>query len=42
VRQMSTMVGMHLGARLLGEGHAARRIVGSALIALGVAILAFG
>jgi drug/metabolite transporter (DMT)-like permease len=42
VREMSMMIGMYFGARLLGEGHIVRRLVGSAFIAGGVAALALG
>ena len=42
VREMSMMVGMYFGARFLSEGHVVRRIVGSALIVLGVAAIAAG
>ena len=42
VREMSMMVGMYFGARFLSEGHIVRRMIGSALIVLGVAALAFG
>ncbi len=42
VREMSMMVGMYFGARLLSEGQLMRRMVGSAFIVLGVAALAFG
>jgi drug/metabolite transporter (DMT)-like permease len=42
VREMSMMVGMYFGARLLSEGQVLRRLVGSAFIVLGVAALAFG
>ena len=39
VREMSMMVGMYFGARFLSEGNMVRRMVGSVLIALGVAAL---
>jgi drug/metabolite transporter (DMT)-like permease len=42
VREMSMMVGMYFGARFLSEGQVVRRVVGSAFIVLGVAVLAFG
>jgi drug/metabolite transporter (DMT)-like permease len=42
VREMSMMMGMYLGARFLEEKHIARRVIGSALIAGGVAALALG
>ena len=42
MREMSMMIGAYFGARFLGEGHAARRILGSAMIAAGVAGLALG
>jgi drug/metabolite transporter (DMT)-like permease len=41
-REMSMMIGAYLGARLLNEGHLARRLTGSALIIAGVAALAAG
>jgi drug/metabolite transporter (DMT)-like permease len=40
VREMSVMIGVFYGARFLREGHIVRRIIGSALIAGGVAALA--
>jgi drug/metabolite transporter (DMT)-like permease len=42
VREMSMLVGAYFGVRFLGEGHARRRLFGSALIALGVAAIAWG
>ena len=42
VREMSMMIGMYFGARFLSEGHIVRRVIGSALIAGGVAALALG
>jgi drug/metabolite transporter (DMT)-like permease len=42
MREMSMMIGAYFGARFLGEGHAARRVLGSAMIAAGVAGLALG
>lgn len=42
VREMSMMIGAYFGVKFLGEGHAGRRMVGSALIATGVAALALG
>jgi uncharacterized membrane protein len=39
-REMSMMIGAWMGARLLNEGNVARRVVGSCLIASGVAALA--
>ncbi len=41
-REMSMMIGAWMGARLLNEGNVARRVVGSCLIASGVAALAVG
>jgi drug/metabolite transporter (DMT)-like permease len=41
-REMSMMIGAYLGARLLNEGHLARRLTGSALIIAGVTALAVG
>ena len=40
VREMSMMIGMYFGARFLKEGQIIRRIIGSVLIAAGVAALA--
>jgi uncharacterized membrane protein len=40
VREMSMMIGAYFGVKFLGEGHARRRMVGSTLIALGVAAIA--
>jgi uncharacterized membrane protein len=42
VREISMMIGMFLGARLLHERHVMRRLIGSGLIACGVAALALG
>jgi len=42
VREMSMMIGAYFGTRLLSEGHATRRMIGSAMIASGVAGLALG
>ena len=42
VREMSMMIGAYFGVKFLGEGHARRRIFGSALIAIGVAAIAVG
>jgi drug/metabolite transporter (DMT)-like permease len=42
IREMSTMIGTYFGIKFLGEGHARRRIFGSALIAIGVAAIAAG
>lgn len=42
VREMSMMIGMYLGVRFLQEKHVMRRLIGSALIAGGVAALALG
>jgi uncharacterized membrane protein len=42
LREMSMLAGMYLGARFLSEGQLIRRIVGSVLIAGGVAALALG
>ena len=42
MREMSMMIGMYFGARFLSEGQIARRLVGSAFIAGGVAALALG
>lgn len=39
-REMSMMIGSWMGAKLLSEGNVARRLAGSALIALGVGALA--
>jgi drug/metabolite transporter (DMT)-like permease len=41
-REMSMMIGAWFGARVLKEGHLARRMTGSALIAAGVAGLTLG
>lgn len=41
-REMSMMIGAWFGVRLLNEGHLARKMAGSVLIAAGVAGLAFG
>ncbi len=40
IREMSMMIGTYFGIRFLGEGHARRRIFGSALIAIGAAAVA--
>jgi drug/metabolite transporter (DMT)-like permease len=40
VRESSVVVGALLGARVLGEGHLARRIVAASAIAIGIAALA--
>jgi drug/metabolite transporter (DMT)-like permease len=42
MREMSMMIGMYFGARFLNEGHVVRRVIGSVLIAAGVAALALG
>jgi uncharacterized membrane protein len=42
VREMSMMIGMYFGAKFLKEGQIIRRIIGSVLIAAGVAALALG
>jgi drug/metabolite transporter (DMT)-like permease len=42
IREMSMMIGTYFGIRFLHEGHAQRRIFGSALIAIGVAAIAAG
>ncbi len=42
IREMSMMIGAYFGVRFLREGHARRRIFGSALIAVGVAAIAVG
>jgi drug/metabolite transporter (DMT)-like permease len=42
VREMSMMIGTYFGIKFLREGHAQRRIVGSVLIAIGVAAIAAG
>jgi drug/metabolite transporter (DMT)-like permease len=42
LREMSMLAGMYLGARFLSEGQLIRRIIGSVLIAGGVAALALG
>jgi drug/metabolite transporter (DMT)-like permease len=41
-REMSMMIGAWMGAKLLNEGNVARRVIGSCLIAGGVAALAIG
>ncbi len=41
-REMSMMIGAWFGARLLGEGNAAQRVAGAALIVVGVGALALG
>jgi drug/metabolite transporter (DMT)-like permease len=42
LREMSMMIGAYFGIRFFGEGHGTRRLIGSALIAVGVAGLALG
>jgi uncharacterized membrane protein len=42
VREMSMMIGMYFGARFLREQKITRRMIGSVLIAGGVAALALG
>ena len=42
MREMSMLIGMYFGARFLNEGQIVRRIIGSVLIAGGVAALALG
>ena len=42
IREMSMMIGAYFGVRFLGEGHARRRMLGSALIVAGVAAVAAG
>lgn len=42
MREMSMMIGMYFGARFLSEGNILRRVLGSLLIAAGVAALALG
>jgi uncharacterized membrane protein len=42
MREMSMLIGMYFGVRLLNEGQWRRRLIGSACIAGGVAALAFG
>jgi drug/metabolite transporter (DMT)-like permease len=42
IREMSMMIGAYFGVKFLGEGHARRRMFGSALIAVGVAAVAAG
>jgi uncharacterized membrane protein len=42
VREMSMMIGMYFGAKFLKEGDIIRRVIGSVLIAAGVAALALG
>jgi multidrug transporter EmrE-like cation transporter len=41
-REMSMMIGAYFGIRFFGERHGTRRVIGSALIAVGVAGLALG
>ena len=41
-REMSMIIGAYLGTRLLGEGHVARRLIASLLVATGVAALVYG
>ena len=42
IREMSMMIGTYFGIKFLHEGHAQRRILGSVLIAIGVAAIAAG
>jgi drug/metabolite transporter (DMT)-like permease len=42
LREMSMMIGAYFGIRFFGERHGRRRVVGSALIAMGVAGLTLG
>lgn len=42
VREVSILIGAVMGARLLGEAHAARRLTGAAAIVAGVFAIAFG
>ena len=42
IREMSMMIGAYFGIKFLREGHAQRRIFGSALIVIGVAAIAAG
>ena len=42
VREMSMIIGAYLGTTLLREGHGVCRMIGTALIAAGVAALTFG
>jgi len=42
IREMSMMIGTYFGIKFLGEGHAKSRILGSVLIAIGVAAIAAG
>ena len=42
LREMSMMIGAYFGLRFFGEGERRRRLIGSAVIGLGVACLAFG
>jgi len=41
-RELSMLVGAFLGARVLGEGYAARRLIGAALMVAGIMGLALG
>jgi uncharacterized membrane protein len=41
-REGSVVLGAFLGTRVLGEGHATRRIVAAAAIAVGIVGLAIG
>ena len=41
-REMSMIIGAYLGTRTLGEGHVARRLIASLLVATGVAALVYG
>ena len=42
MREMSMIVGMYFGARLLKGGQTLRRVLGSLCIAIGVGVLALG
>jgi uncharacterized membrane protein len=42
VREMSMIIGAYLGTKLLREGYGGRRMIGTALIAAGVAALTLG
>jgi drug/metabolite transporter (DMT)-like permease len=41
-REISILIGTYMGARLLGEGHTKRRIVGAAIMVIGMIVLALG
>ena len=41
-REGSILIGAFLGVRLLGEGHAARRLLAAGAVAAGVIALALG